>query len=213
VLRHSKIITYADDTVIYLTGKSKEDIENHLNTDFCALISWLESMQLVCNMKKGKTEAMLFGTSYRIKDQSLVIQHRFNHLSCTPTYKYLGVKLKQTLSLRDHIDSAYRKASGRLYLLKRVCPKLTINAALTLYKSMILPTFTCCSILTSMFTNPLRTKFIALKEDHTTPSTNASILPILVKSQLELFKSVDYALKYSTAKIVLSVAISQIILR
>ena len=50
VLRHSKIITYADDTVIYVSEKSKRDIEVKLNEDFCALVAWLESMHLVCNM-------------------------------------------------------------------------------------------------------------------------------------------------------------------
>ena len=93
VFRHSKIITYANDTVIYVPEKSKSDIETKLNDYFCALVDWLESMQLVCNMKKGKTEAMLFGTQRRIKDQSLNIQHRF-----TSNYKYLGVKLDKTFA-------------------------------------------------------------------------------------------------------------------
>ena len=122
ILKHSSIITYADDTVIYVSGNSKSDIEKFLNADFCALVNWLESMHLVCNMKKGKTEAMFFGTSQRIKNQSLNIKHRFKCLTFTSTYKYLGVKLDQTLSLRDHTDSAYKKASGRLYLLNEFIP-------------------------------------------------------------------------------------------
>lgn len=113
-LSHSKIITYADDTVLYVPGKSLNEIEKCLNEDFQAVVSWLESMDLVCNMKKGKTEAMLFGTPQKVKHQSLKIVHRHKELSTTPTYKYLGVKLDQTLSLREHIDSSYKKAAGRL---------------------------------------------------------------------------------------------------
>ena len=80
-----------------------------------------QSMHLVCNMKKGKTKAMLFGTQKRIKDQSLDIQHCFNTLSFTSCYKYLGEKLvDQTLELHKYVDSVYIKASGRLYLLKCV---------------------------------------------------------------------------------------------
>ena len=109
-------------------------------------------------MKKGKTEAMLFGTQKRIKDQSLSIQHRFNTLSYTSSYKYLGVKLDQTLALRDYVDSAYKKASDRLYLLKRVRHHLTIDASVKLYKCMILPVFTYCSILTSIFTKTFEEK-------------------------------------------------------
>jgi len=65
VLHHSKIITYADDTIIYLPGKTIENVEMKLQEDFNAVAEWLESMDLVCNMKKGKTEVMLFGTTQK----------------------------------------------------------------------------------------------------------------------------------------------------
>ena len=55
VLIHSKIITYADDTVIYVPGKSLlKDIETCLNEDFHEIVTWLKSMDLICNnnMKK-----------------------------------------------------------------------------------------------------------------------------------------------------------------
>ena len=158
VLNHSKIITYADDTVIYVPGKSLKDIEICLNEDFHEIVTWLESMDLVCNMKKGKTEAMLFGTSRKVNNHSLNIIHRFTKLSTTTAYKYLGIKLDQTLSLHDHIDSSYKIATGRLYLLKRVRPQLTIKGAIQLYQSMILPIFTYCSILTSIYTRTFEEK-------------------------------------------------------
>ena len=101
---------------------------------------------------------MLFGTSQRIKHHSLKILHRYNKLPTTSTYKYLGVKLDLTLSLRDHIDSSYKKASDRLYLLNRVRPHLTLEGAVQLYQSMIVPVFTYCSILTSMYTRTFEDK-------------------------------------------------------
>ena len=158
VLTHSQIITYADNNVLYVPGKSIERIEECLCEDFKAVVSWLESMDLVCNMKKGKTEAMLFGTSQKIKRHNLKFLHRYNELPTTSTYKYLGVKLDQTLSIREHIDSSYKKASGRLNLLNRVRPHLTLEGAIQLYQSMIVPVFTYCSILTSMYTRTFEDK-------------------------------------------------------
>ena len=134
-------------------------------------------MHLVCNMKKGKTEAMLFSTQKRIKDQSLNIQHHLNSLSYTSTYKYLGVKLDQTLALRDYVESAYKKASGRLYLLKRVRHLLTIDALVKLYKCMILPVFTYCSMLTNIFTK----SFPNSRREPTLLYINISILIISKK--------------------------------
>ena len=156
VLKHSNIITYADDTVIYFSGKSKESIQDRLQSDFNAIADWLESMDLVTNIKKGKTEVMLFGTSQKVKNQSLDISYRFTKITNTTCYKYLGVKLDQNLSLSEHIESVYKKASSRLYLMKRVRPQLTTDAALTLYKTMLIPIFTYCSIITSLYTETVK---------------------------------------------------------
>ena len=48
-LKNAKSLSFADDTVIYIEGKK------HIS-------SYFQSNQLVINLKKGKTEAMLFGT-------------------------------------------------------------------------------------------------------------------------------------------------------
>jgi len=50
---HSKIITYnAEDTIhTLLPRKTTEDIQIKLQEDFNAVAEWLQSMDLVCNMK------------------------------------------------------------------------------------------------------------------------------------------------------------------
>ena len=153
-LSHCKIITYADDTVIYTSAKTTEVVEKLLQSDFKSLADWLKMNDLVINLKKGKTECILFGTCQRIINKTLNITHHHHTVSFATTYKYLGVHLDQTLSLCSHLEKTYKKASGRLYLLKRVRPYLTIEAALTIYTSMLVPLFTYCSILNG---NPSRT--------------------------------------------------------
>ena len=59
---------YADDTVIYYSHKNIEQIEEKLQVDFTNITSWFEDNQLVINLKKGKTEAMLFGTEKRLSN-------------------------------------------------------------------------------------------------------------------------------------------------
>ena len=63
VLKHSKIITYADDTVIYLSSSSLAEIEKKLNEDLTKLKSWFDSKGLIINLKRGKTESTIFGAS------------------------------------------------------------------------------------------------------------------------------------------------------
>ena len=162
-LLHCKIVMYADDTVIFTPGKTQKELETNLTTDFKRVADWMESNELMLNMNKGKTECMLFGTSKRTKDKFLNVEYRRQKISYTDSYKYLGIKLDQTLSLRDHTLTTYKKASGRLYLLKRIRPNLTSKAAHTIYQSMIVPLFTYCSIVTMIMSKTAKEKIKRLE--------------------------------------------------
>ena len=100
-LRHCKIITYADDTVIYTSAKSKDDIERFLQEDFKSLAEWLELNDLVINLKKGKTECVLFGTPQRLKNKSIEINYRHH------PYKQLQISWSATRPNRIS-SSTYR---------------------------------------------------------------------------------------------------------
>ena len=60
------MINYADDTVLYTPGKSVVIIEEKLSTDMQAIATWCMENELILNLKKRKTESMLFGTSKRL---------------------------------------------------------------------------------------------------------------------------------------------------
>ena len=167
---------YADDTVIHTSAKNRKDIEKNLTSDLNLVANWLNKNELVVNMKKGKTECMLFGTSQRTKDLVLNVEHHSHSINFTKTYKYLGVKLDPSLQLTEHISSTYKKVTGRLYLLGR---QLTVKAALAIYNSMPIPLFTYCSILTCNTNNTYKEKLrrfgeradkIVFREMTTTPA-------------------------------------------
>ena len=99
-------------------------------------------------MKAGKTECMIFGTSQKIKNKELNIAYRHQSISKASTYKYLGLTLDQTLNLNDHLTKSYKKATGRLNLLRRLRYQLTEKAATTIYQSMLIRLFTYCSVVT-----------------------------------------------------------------
>ena len=58
---------FADDTVLYVSHESKEKIENDLNQYIQNLLSYFCKNELVINLKKGKTETVLFGTTKHLK--------------------------------------------------------------------------------------------------------------------------------------------------
>ena len=65
-IKHCKIIQCADDTVLYFAGKELKSIEKALSADMSALASWFSENELILNLKKGKTEAMLLGMGKRL---------------------------------------------------------------------------------------------------------------------------------------------------
>ena len=59
IMKHSKAIMYADDTVVYVSGKVKEDIERLLDEDLMEISKYFDQNELLINLKKGKTEVAL----------------------------------------------------------------------------------------------------------------------------------------------------------
>ena len=110
---------------------------------------WFRENELILNLKKGKTEALLFGTAQRIRKftEPLCIAHDDGQINITSTYKYLGVHLDSSLNLNSDFDSKYKKASGRLRLLAKIRSHLDIESAKAIYRSMVLPVLTYSGIL------------------------------------------------------------------
>lgn len=141
-LQNCKTIQFADDTVIYISEKSIAEVQTKLNEDLAQIASYLQTNELIINLKKGKTEGMLVGTSKRLANDSLSeLELHFRHekINCTTEYKYLGTEIDQNLNLNKNFDQKVKKASVKLHLLKRLMSFLTQDAAITVYKSYILP--------------------------------------------------------------------------
>jgi len=138
----SKVINFADDTVIYLSSKTHTEIEKDLNTDLKNIADYFTTNELVINLKAGKTESLLFGTHKRLNQNADSIQLAYNSqpIASTKEYKYLGTVLDQTLSFATHFQNLYKKTSGRLRLLSSLKACLSSEALLRVYKGILLPT-------------------------------------------------------------------------
>ena len=141
-LLNCNLLQYADDTVIYVSSKNITDIENRLNEDMTAINHYLETNELIINLKKGKTECVLFGTAKRIstfevKNQELIVYCNNVRINLTTTYTYLGTSLDHHMVLNDDFEKKYRKASSKLGLLHRLLQFLTPEVAKLVYSSVI----------------------------------------------------------------------------
>ena len=165
VLKKSKVLMYADDTVIYYAHSNINFIENVLNEEMNYLSRYFYQNELILNLKKGKTEAMVFGTAKRLSTTSkfLSIKYNGNVINNATTYKYLGNHLDRNLNLDENFERAYRKASGRLHLLAKLRCQLTTLAAMKIFDMVIIPLLTYSSIISLKLTRAQSEKLLSLE--------------------------------------------------
>ena len=62
-IKDCRIHIYADDAVISFSHRNASIIEETLTTEMMNIAEWLDNSRLIKNIRKGKTETMLFGTT------------------------------------------------------------------------------------------------------------------------------------------------------
>lgn len=149
---NSKTLMYADDTVVYtpidknLPSATLLDYQKDLND----IAKWCYQHKLSIN--ETKTQIMVLGTNSRTKlnPSSLKLYLNNTLLTCTDTYKYLGVLLNPSLTLTDHINkifhTVYRKINTLAY------PRKTVgqDTSVLIYKTTILPHMEYCNVIHSL---------------------------------------------------------------
>ena len=110
----TKLILYADDTVVYYSAKTLEEIIKTLNDDLQELGKWFKKNNLVINIKKGKTKFVLYETAKRIAiQQSSGEQINVNicgeNVNQSASYDYLGVTLDSKLILLNTCRNFLRR--------------------------------------------------------------------------------------------------------
>ena len=104
---------------------------------------------MIINLKKGKTESLLFGTAKRLAslNNPFSVCYRSEKIPETKEYKYLGMEVDSSLNLNSHFEKNFKRASGRLRLLAKLRGCLNLKSVKAIYQSMILPILTYCGIL------------------------------------------------------------------
>jgi hypothetical protein len=143
VIQHSKVVLYADDTVLLFASASVAEIQEHLIADLEAASAWFYKNKLLLNVAKCKWT--LFGSNSRLS-QSDIPEISINNspLEHVKTYKYLGLNLDCNLNWHEHIDRMCKKIKQRLGVLKRVRKYLDQDTTTLLFNAMILPIADYC---------------------------------------------------------------------
>jgi len=144
-LNFSSCNLYADDTIIYKSGKNVDTTANSLQQDVNSLIKWFENNKLTLNIDKSCTINM--GTRQKLKaakNANTSISINNTELKMVDKLKYLGVTIDNTLSWEQHIDNLCTKISPKVELLRRIKYKLGKSQLIDIYNSIVQPHIDYC---------------------------------------------------------------------
>ncbi len=140
IVKHCKILLYADDTLLYYSSKSASDIEKYVNEDLNLISQWLDQNLLTLNCKKSKF--VLFGNNSRLKSFTNISIHVNEHqLARERTFKYLGITFSENLTWSDHLNNISTKINQRIGLLRRIKAFIPLKTRLIIHNALILPLF------------------------------------------------------------------------
>ena len=132
----NKLLQYADDSAILVSGKDINYIENELTNDLNRVSNWLTDNKLSLHL--GKTESVLFGPRNKLKTTSNInITCNSTKIKSTSSVKYLGATLDQFLSGDAIVTSIINKANSRLKFLYRKGSFLTEHTKKLLIMSLV----------------------------------------------------------------------------
>ena len=140
------VMLYADDTVIFSTASSIDQLQLNLSLDLNVVSNWLTANGLFLNLKK--TEYIAFGTQQRLirsESHSLLCMEG-KEINQVKSFKYLGVLLDECLSFNNHVNYVRSKVASRLGLLSQLQGCLTTEAANKIYFSLVLPILSFCDM-------------------------------------------------------------------
>lgn len=140
VTKHSKVVLYADDTALFVSGKALHEIQSKLSDDLEAVSKWLAENRLTLNTKK--TKSMIFGSPQILaknNNGNLKIDIQGETLEQVQTFKYLGLWFDSLLNWKQHTDYLAKKIAQRIGIQSRIRQYITKDTANMLYQTMIAP--------------------------------------------------------------------------
>ena len=138
------ILSFADDTSLYVSDSDPDDLFNKANSMFASLFDWFCANRLSLNPTKTKyivfrpqsKKCDFTGKVVSINGTPLnQIGAKFND----PATKFLGIYMDEHLTWKHHLAHINSKISRALFIIKQVKNILPVESLRTLYFALIHP--------------------------------------------------------------------------
>ena len=139
---------YADDTTLYVCGKTLDDIRTNLQMALDSLAKWCRYNGMIINI--SKTKVMLITTHQKrasLPNEQLSLTLNSVDLNMISNDKILGVIIDNNLTWSQHIDKICKKITSNLWLLSRIKDYLSRDHRVQFYKTYIQPHIDYCNVI------------------------------------------------------------------
>ena len=146
VTQRNKVIVYADDTTVLVSGKSLTEAKQHCNAILDRFYNYFTLNKLSINASKTKFmiyKPLLRGRNGKKLHDSTNSNILMNNipLEQVQSIKFLGVVLNNHLTWNDHQQHIYRKVSKSLGIIYKCLGVLNEKECINMYKAFIQPYF------------------------------------------------------------------------
>lgn len=133
-----KIISYADDTVVFYEGKTWDELKEIVESDLIHLKQWFDFSRLTVNFSKT---FFLPVTSYesnlpRYTSLSICLGNDTMRIVSARSVRYLGVYIDSHLKWDVHIQNTHRTLRGVLFKIGLLVGILDIQHLMLVYKAL-----------------------------------------------------------------------------
>ena len=111
---------FADDTIIYVSGKTAKEVTTKLQTCLNGVEKWYQNNRLKVN--SSKSNIMLIGTKHKLNAlnaDAFKIKYGTDLLEKIMEVKYLGVLVDECLSWKAQVSNVCKNVAPKLALLRR----------------------------------------------------------------------------------------------
>jgi hypothetical protein len=135
-------IIFADDTNIFVQGKSLPETISTINSEMIKINEWLRVNRLSLNI--DKTNFMIFSTAKKEISQEVNVAIDGKNIERVTETKFIGVILDSKLKWDRHISAIKTKIARGIGILNKARKYFTSDTLLTLYYSFIYPHLIYC---------------------------------------------------------------------
>lgn len=137
-----KIITYADDTALLISGDTWEKTRKHAESALTIVMNWFRFNLLTVNVEKTKFITFSSKPSSMPDSSYKIFAHtcspNSNLCNCSPltrttSIKYLGIIIDHTMSWKEQIQSTVSRIRKLIFIFKNLRSSLDLNTLKTIY--------------------------------------------------------------------------------